>query len=135
MFEDRGKIIPHHDGGLFQVTIQIIERKYRWPGMYREVEAYFSKCDSSARHAEQGQVLKQRRINLPPERLLTSISIDHLVLPTTSRVHVAILDTRDDFSRLGVFVPVSTLTTIPSVSHLLSSPMYASIWKGRTHSL
>ena len=53
-FEDLEKIIPlnHADGHhSFQITIPIIERKYWWPGMYRQIEACLSNCDSCVRYA------------------------------------------------------------------------------------
>ena len=53
-FEDQEEIIRlnhadrHHP---FRVTIQMIERKHCWPGMYRQLEACLSKCDSCVRYA------------------------------------------------------------------------------------
>ena len=77
-FEYREEIIRlNHADGLypFRVTIQMIKRKYWLAGMYRQVEAYLSKCDLCVRYAKQVKLLKEWRTNTPPERPLAGIFI------------------------------------------------------------
>ena len=96
-FEDPEEFIRlnHSDGhNPFQVRIEMIQRKYGWPGMHQQVEAYLSKSDS---YAEQVKLLKEWRTNPPPERSGASISIDYLILPRNSLGHTAI-------SKIGIFI-------------------------------
>ena len=102
----------------------MIERKYWWPGMCRQVEAYLSKCDLCVPYAKQVKLLKEWRTNPPPERPWACISIDHLILPRTPLGHTAILNIQDEFPRFGIFIPVSELTS----STTATLQCYASIW-------
>jgi hypothetical protein len=82
-FEDRSEIIRlnHSDGHHpFRVTIPMTEKKYWWPGMYRQVETELQKCDLCIGYGKQLRILKNWRVNPPSERPWVSISIDYLSL-------------------------------------------------------
>ena len=59
----------------------------------------------------------------PPECPRASLSMDHLILPRTPLGHTGILNIEDDFSRLGILIPVSDLTFSATAYHLLFNVM------------
>ena len=121
-FEDRERIIKDtHCNGHFPMrpTLEMIQRTYWWPNMYKQVQSPVEKCDLCQRYAKQVKLLKEWRGNPPPQRPWSSISVDFLEMPASIQVHVAILNIQDDLSRFGVLIPVKKMTAAQTAFHIL----------------
>jgi len=100
-------------------TLEMIQRTYWWPNMYKQVSSLVEKCDLCQMYTKQVKLLKEWRENLPPQRSWSTISVDSLHMPASEEGHVEILNIQDDSSTFGVFVPVKRMTAAQTAFHLL----------------
>jgi hypothetical protein len=82
-------------------TLEMIQRTYWWPNMYKQVPSLVEECDLCQRSAKKVKLLKEWSGNQPTQRPWSSISVDFLEMPASEQGHVAILNIQDDLSRFG----------------------------------
>jgi len=114
----------HHDhplSGHFgqNRTLELIQRKYTWPGLRTFVKDYVQSCTSCARaktprHRPYG-LLKQLPV---PERPWNSISMDFIEQLPGSTGFTAILVVVDRLSKQAIFIPTHDTITSPELTKL-----------------
>jgi len=114
----------HHDhplSGHFgqNQTLELIQRKYTWPGLRTFVKDYVQSCTSCARaktprHRPYG-LLKQLPV---PERPWNSISMDFIEQLPGSTGFTAILVVVDRLSKQAIFIPTHDTITSPELAKL-----------------
>ena len=93
-------------------TLEMIQRTYWWPNMYKQVQSLVEKCDLCQRYAKQVKSLKDWRENPLPQRPWSSISVDFLEM-RAAQVHRVLeliilrLGNRYDMCRFNLIILLS----------------------------
>ena len=100
------------------MDIQVLERKYFWPSLYRDVYNYVDSCDICARFAKKTHKLREWKENPPQPRPFYSLSMDFVTMPTTERGMRFVLNINDDMTRFGAYFATRGQTAEEVAHHL-----------------
>jgi RNase H-like domain found in reverse transcriptase/Integrase zinc binding domain/Chromo (CHRromatin Organisation MOdifier) domain len=130
-------IRKHHDGnehghtGIAR-TMEKIQREYYFPGMYRKIKRYITKCEScnKNKYTHQKPFGKMITEEWQPTRPWQKITTDFVEMPPTKNplyrgILNALMVTVDTFSKYTVLIPTRKDASTEEVYHLLWERVFA----------
>ena len=107
-------------------TLELVRRKYTWPGVHTFVKDYVSSCTSCGRakapRHRPYSLLKQLLI---PARPWHSISMDFIEQLPSSNGFTSILVIVDRLSKQGIFIPTHDTITSPELAKLFVAHVFS----------
>lgn len=113
----------------FARTLELVRRKYYWPGMRQEVKEYVRTCPvcqrtKTKRHRPYGELAPFK----PPSRPWQEITMDFIVALPPSRfrgkVYDAILVVVDRFTKMARYIPVNDTIDAPELAEVFMNTIF-----------
>ncbi len=115
----------HHDHILaghfgYRKTLDLIQRRYWWKGMSKDIKDYVSSCDVCQKSKTSRQAPSGKLIPLPiPERNWQNITMDFIVKLPKSNRYDSILVIVDRRSKMAHFIPCNETITAEGTAKLV----------------
>lgn len=115
----------HHDNILaghfgFKKTLDLIQRRYWWKGMSKDVKQYVDSCDVCQKSKSSRQAPSGKLIPLPiPDRNWQNITMDFIVKLPKSKKFDSILVVVDRRSKMAHFIPCNETITAEGTAKLV----------------
>lgn len=120
---------PHAGHFGFARTQELLQRKYYWPGMRKDVKTYIRTCDvcqrtKTKRHAPYGELTPFQ----PPTTPWQEITMDFIVgLPPSrfrGRVYDSILVVMDRLTKMARYIPVTATIDAPELAEVFVNTIF-----------
>ena len=117
--EVHDSIIGGHVG--MNKTLELVQRKYYWPKMYKYISTYINSCDKCQSNKSSNQSTSGLLQPLPiPNKRWEQITIDFIgPLPLTKNNHNFILVVVDKLSKMAHYIPTHTNITAEGTARLI----------------
>ncbi|TPX36818.1 hypothetical protein SeLEV6574_g07991, partial [Synchytrium endobioticum] len=104
----------------FKKTLDLIQRKYWWKNMLKDIKAYTQSCDVCQKSKTTRQAPPGKLIPLPiPDRNWQHITMDMIVKLPTSQKHDSILVIVDRRSKMAHLIPTNETITAEGTAKLV----------------